>query len=390
MKIALFQPWLKSKGGSERVILEFIKNTKHDVDLYTYGYDEKNTFEEFKKFKHKIFIIGPSFLKQFKFKGHISRLVSFLLPFFSKISLEKYDLFLISTAGYTEFILFRNYKKGKTFAYVHSPLKAASKNLIKWNLKYRVKGLMKIIYLIFVVIYRFLEKIAWKRINVAIFNSRLTFERAKERNLLKNKKKYIVYPCINLRIKKYKSHKNYFLYVSRFSIQKRQNVLVSAWEKFVKKHPEYKLILAGYPTEIEIINTAKKIKNVEIIINPSEKQLSKLYSNALACFFVGIGEDFGIAPFEALSAGKTLIAVDRGGYVDIIKKAPAVIWIKESFDNKILEKNIYKALEEFVKKKEFYIKKAVRNREWVKNLGLDSKSFAKKIDEILETSNKIK
>jgi glycosyltransferase involved in cell wall biosynthesis len=387
MKIALFHPNIEGKGGAERVVLEILKNSKHDIDLYTYTYNPNKTLKEFKKFQHKIFVIGPKFLKKlFEFKGYISRLALFILPFFSKIPLENYDAFLVSTAGYAEFILFTNYKKGKTFAYVHTPLKGASEKIVEWELKYRLKGLNK--FYLFIKVYRFFERIAWKKINIAIFNSELTLGRAKERNLLKGKKVYVVYPTVfDLKIEnKIGKPEDYFLYVSRFAIYKRQNVLIKAWEKFVKKYPQYKLILAGYPTEgyEELIDLAKKVKNVEIRANPSEEEVRDLYSHALACFFVGFEEDFGIVPFEVLATGKTLIAVDKGGYVNLVKRAPVIIWIKDSLDNEVLARRIYKALEKFIERKDDYVKKALKNKEWIKKLNLNPKNFVKKIDEILK------
>ena len=383
MKVAIFHPSLVLKGGSERVVLEFLKNTKHDVDVYTYNFDEATTFKDFIKFRNKIYIVGPKIIKKILKWKYIR---AFILPFFTKIPLNKYNIFIISTAGFSEFILFTNYKKGKTFAYVHTPLKAASKNLIEWNLKYRCRGLIKIIYPLAMKIYRFLEKIAWKKIDKVIFNSELTLERAKERNLIKNKKTYIVHPPVSLKIPTQKSKVgDYFLYASRFSIQKRQDVLVEVWKKFGKEFP-YKLVLAGFPTEgyEKLKEEVKDYPHIILKPNPTEKELAQLYSNALACFFIGIEEDFGISPFEVLAAGKTLIAVNRGGYIDLIKKTPSVVWIKETFDNKTLIEEILKAVKKFLKRKNFYVKRAIRNREFVKKLDLDPKNFAKKIDEILE------
>ncbi|MEM1534954.1 MAG: glycosyltransferase [Candidatus Pacearchaeota archaeon] len=386
MRIALFHPAITCKGGGERVILEFIKHTQHNVDLYTWVYEPKKTYEEFKNFK--IHIINTPINKLSKSRSYFLRLVSlFLLPFFTKIPLEKYDVFIISTAGYTEFITFTNYKPKKTIAYVYTTLRtAASKNLVKWNLKYRCKNpLMKLIYLIKINFYRKLEKNAWKRIDVAIFDSKLTLQRAKERNLIKNKKIYVVYPPISLGKIKTRKPENYFLYASRFSIHKRQDVLIDAWAKFVKEYPEYKLILAGFPSDnFEIIKEkAKKTKNIEIETNIDDERLKELYSKALACFFLGFEEDFGIAPFEVLSAGKTLMAVDKGGYVDLIKKAPSVIWIKERCDAEKVVKEIYKALKKFIKNKDYYIRKGLKNKDFIKSINLSPKEFARKIDELI-------
>ena len=394
MKIALFHPWLKSKGGAERVVLEFLKYTKNDVDVFTWVYDKANTFEEFKKFNIKV--IAPKIAEKFS-RSYVLRGLFFPLSLFSKIPLQNYDAFLISTGGLAELITFRNYKPKATFAYVHTILRASYEDDIRWNLKYRFKNpFAKFIYLIATRFYRFLEKKAWKKIDVTIFNSELSLERAKRHDLLEGKEKHVVYPPVN--IKKFGrlkgKEKNFFLYPARFGLTKRQNMLLDAWKLFVEKYPQYYLVLVGnienkkYFEKIKKIS--KEIRNVEIRTNISDKELLHLYSNCLAVIFVPFMEDFGIVPFEAFACGKTLIAVDKGGYVQLAKKAPSIIWVKEKIDSKQTSYEVYKALEKFVEKKEHFINKGYKNKNYMLKLDLDSREFAKKIDEILENKKKEK
>jgi len=379
MKIALFHPWLKSKGGAERLVLEFLKNTKHDVDVYTWVYDKANTFREFEKFNIKV--IAPKIAKLLA-RSYILRSLFFPLALLSKIPLEKYDAFFISTAGIAEFITFRNYKVGKTFAYVHTPLRAAQKEEIKWNLKYRFKNpLVKLFYLFAVQIYKILEKSAWKRINVAFFNSNLSLERAKKHNLIENKKVYVVYGPLDVeKFEKLKTKKgDYFLCVSRFSKSKRQDILLDAWKKFVEKYPNYKLVLAGSLEKANYLEELKKkaaeTKNVEIKIDVGEKEILELYANCLAVVFVPFMEDMGLVPFEAMACGKPLIAVDKGGYVELVKEYynENTIWIKEGKD---LAENIYNALRQFLKANLKPQKTIIKD--------LAAKNFVKKIDVLFE------
>tara|TARA_Y100000310_G_scaffold221576_1_gene223156 strand:+ start:12108 stop:13265 length:1158 start_codon:yes stop_codon:yes gene_type:complete len=384
MKIALFHPWIKSKGGAEKVILEFLKNTKHEVEVYTWVYDKKNTFEEFKKFKIKI--IAPKFAQKLA-RTHILRGLFLPISIFSKIPLEKYDKFLISTSGVAEFITFRNYKKGQTYAYCHTPLRETNKKIVEWNLKNRHKDnfLSKQIYLLSVKFYKIFEKKAWKKLDVIIFNSELSKSRAKEHNLLQKQNSHIIYPPIDfLRFKKLKTkNSNKFIYISRLNPPKRQDLLLEAWKRFVKKNSKYKLILIGnidnkkYFEKLKALQ--KETKNVEIKLNVSNKELEKLMANSCAGLFLGYQEDFGIVPLEIIMAGKSLIAVDEGGYINLVKNHHLFHKIKEKHDKKKMIKEIAKELKNFVKnKKNNSLTKSYRGKK------IKIKNFGKEIDKILE------
>jgi glycosyltransferase involved in cell wall biosynthesis len=379
-KIALFHPWIKSKGGAEKLILEILKTSKHKIDLYTWIYDEKNTFKEFKNFNIKV--LTPKFGSKLA-RLHLLRGLFLPLSLFKKIPLENYDLFLVSTSGVAEFITFRNRIKGKTYAYVCTPLREASKNIVKWNLKnrYNKNLLKKGFYLFSVKIYKFFEKIAWKKFDKVAFISDLSKSRALERNLIKNKNVSLIYPPVDFsrfeNLKKEKKGK-LLVYYSRLNPPKRQDLLLKAWKNFVKKNPKYNLSLVGSIDNKNYFEKLKKLqsetKNVEIKTNVSDKDLEKILSNSSAGIFLGYEEDFGIVPFEILAAGKSLLAVDKGGYAGLIKNHPNFYKIKEKHDSKEMIKEIEKSLTDFVKK----------SKKKVKNPKIKLNNFTKEIDTFLE------
>lgn len=355
LKIALFYPWIKSRGGAEKVLLEIMKIKDFKFDLYTWVYDEKNSFEEFKSLK--INVLGSNMLKKIS-KMKILR--GLFLPFslFSKIPLEGYDYFLVYTSGTGEFITFRNYKKGKTVGYVNTILRDAYPEIVKWNLKNIYKNIFsRTMYLLSVKIYRFFEKIAWKRIDFPIFISEEGFKRAEKQGLLKNKEAKVIYPPVEInKFTKLPSTKgSFFLYVSRFNPPKRQDLLIKAWIEFSKEYPNEKLILSGGLENKKYFKYIKKlskdVKNIEIKEGLNNEEILKLYEKSKAVIFVPFLEDFGIVPFEALAAGKSIIAVNKGGYVDLIKNIPQYYPIKETEDEDTFVKNIINSLELFMKSK---------------------------------------
>lgn len=384
-KIALFHPWIKSKGGAERVVLEILKDNKKNIDCYTWVYDKENTFEEFKEYSIKV--IAPKISKKFS-RSYISRGFFLLFGLFSKIPLKKYDIFFISTSGMGELITIRNYKPKKTFAYVHTILRATHKDEIKWNLKNRYKNFFsRMIYFLAIKIYRLLEKMAWKKIDCAIFNSELSLKRAKEHNLLENKMVKIVYPPIDItKFNKLKTRQgDYFLYVSRLNNSKRQDLFLKAWAKFIKENPKEKLIIAGNIENKKYFEKIKKLakqtKNVEIKVNSNEKEILRLYENCKAVIFIPYLEDFGIVPFEALATGVPLIATNKGGFVKLIEEVPQYYKIKEKESEEEIIREINKTLNNFLNTN--IIPKRIILRE------ITLENFLKNINEIVKNPSKL-
>lgn len=372
-KIALFHPWIKSRGGAEQVVLEILKKSNHDIDIYTWAYDKENTFSEFEKYD--INVIAPNFLRKIA-RLYLLRGMFLPISIFSKIPLDKYDKFLISTSGIAEFIAFRNYKKGQTYAYCHTPLREANKKIVGWNIKNKYEGkvVKKYIYLTGVKVYRFFEKKAWKKIDVVIFNSDLSKSRAIDNEILGDKKHHVIHPPINVsRFSKIKHKpKKNFLYWSRLNPPKRQDVLIEAWKKFALKNPGYKLIIMGtvdnkeYSKKLESL--ARGEKSIDLVFNASNKDIDKALASSVAGIFLGYQEDFGIVPLEILASKKPLIAVDEGGYVDLIKDNKLFHKIREKHDRGEMINRIAKELERFIKKKRTVDKRKILVGDFVKRI----------------------
>jgi len=387
MKILLFHPWLKSKGGAERLVYEYYKRSKHKIKILTWNYIKEKTYD----FKEKDIISLYDKKYERIFRGYLIRGGFSLLNLLIKYKIDNFDLLLISTGGIAELILFNQDFDIPKVTYTHTILRAAYKYDIYWNFKYRFRKYYYLPYKVALNVYNYLERKAWKKIDFAIFNSRLSRKRALDKKLIDKEKTDVIYPGADLSNFYNDNPEDYFLYVARIGLSKRQDILIKAFAKFIKKYPEYKLYLVGnvenkkyYLKILKLIKHYNLQNNVKLYQNLPDEKLREIYAKSLSCIYIPYMEDFGIVPLESMVAGKYLINVYHSGSYELLKNAPGIYWIKERFYEEFIINEIYNALEYFVKNKDKLIEKGKENRNYIKNIDISWNSFAKKLDEKLD------
>ncbi len=368
IKMAIFVPWLKSKGGVERVILKVLEDKRYETDVFTFLYDKRQTFEEFSKYR--INVLGNA-----KSSGFVTRGFSlFKSLMLTKIpNLESYDIFIISTAGITEFITFRNWHR-KPVAMCHTPLRVAH-TMYDYYKNESIKN--RIIIPLAAGLYKILERSAWKRIDYAIVFSNEVRNRLVNYNLIDNQKIFNLGPYANYpKTKKASKEEKIIFYPSRFIKYKRQELAVNAFNLSDLPKNGFKLILGGFAEDKEYFNNIKKLGNKNIIVkeNLSEKELTDLYRKCYATLFLAINEDTGFTPLESLAYRKPVIAVNEGGPKEFVRDKENGLLVDAN------ERSVADALNRILNKK-FYIK-------LVKGAGkstvYDEKRFINNLDNAVE------
>ncbi|NIO20360.1 MAG: glycosyltransferase [Candidatus Aenigmarchaeota archaeon] len=320
MKIALYHAWIYGKGGGERIILELLKHSNHDITVFTNHYTPDTTYPEFRKYDIKV-------LKSLPIIGDLFRGISFsLLAAISKIPLEEYDALVISTGGVAEFILFRNHSK-PTLGICLTPLRAAHDPLL-FREKIKSKNLLsRNMYKLGVKVYKYFEKRAWKHFDRVLCISKNSLSRVLDGGLLEKNRTEILYPGADIGNFKPGKYEHYFLYPSRFSYHKRQELAINAFLDFKKKHgTDFKLMLAGgvNPESLEYFEKIKRMasesKDIIVRKDVENREWLSLYSNCYAVLFCALNEDWGIVPIEAGASKKPVISVDEGGPRESIKQ----------------------------------------------------------------------
>jgi glycosyltransferase involved in cell wall biosynthesis len=105
---------------------------------------------------------------------------------------------------------------------------------------------------------------------------------------------------------------DYFLIVSRLIPYKRIDLAVAAFARL----PAEKLIVVGEGRDLTALRTSAP-PNVTFLGRQPWDRLVALMRGCKAFLFPGL-EDFGIAPVEAMSAGRPVIAFAGGGALDTV------------------------------------------------------------------------
>jgi glycosyltransferase involved in cell wall biosynthesis len=147
-----------------------------------------------------------------------------------------------------------------------------------------------------------------------IANSKYTQARIKK---YYRRESQVIYPPV--RVKDFKvtgKNQNYFLTVARLSAYKQIDILIEAFGKL-----GLPLVIVGDGSqrkklEKKIVETQNS-NRIKILGELERSKLIKLYENCRA-FVFACEDDFGIAPVEAMAAGKPVIALREGGVTETV------------------------------------------------------------------------
>ena len=385
MEIAVFHPWFLTKGGAERLIINWAKRSRHDIAIFTWllGTD---TYKEVYDFEPRVLVR--------KISGPLSaskRIMYAIEGLRKRYNFEDYDGVVVSILGFSDLLSLRTQATKPLVGYVHTPLRIFSENT-KNILKTRFDIVQRPFVLLARNTYAILERLAWSKYSALAFNSRLTLKRAAERGLIKQSKKdlQVIWPGVdvpkNLSLDKKES---LVVYISRFSWQKHQLEAIKAWKILRKNNliPEdYKLVLAGAITNERYFHLVKKYAekdvSVEILPNLSEKEKWDILTRAKAFLFLAENEDFGISPLEAMAAGAHLITLP-GGFFEVFEKIGC--YPKQLLNPENLVESLVTALETFVSSEDHFLEHAKMCRKRLLSLDLSWDRFTREMDVFVES-----
>ncbi len=322
-KIAIVADWLTNYGGAESVISAF-HELFPDAPIYTTMY-RPSKMRELGNLKN----IHTTWLNKLPIKHQL--LLSQMPTAIEMMDLDKYDIVLSSCHSVSKGVI----TKPNTLhiSYCHTPMRYAWE---EWDLETRLKKFPRILH---GTIRRQIKKIkewdycAAQRVDEYIANSSYISSQIKK---YYKHDSHVIYPPVHTSKFKPtdKPTENFYLAVGRLIPYKKFDLIVETFN-----HLKLPLKVVGIGPDYKKIKQMAKM-NVEILGRVSEDELKDLYANCKAFIFPQI-EDAGIVPLEAMSAGRPVIALNRGGSLDSMKEGVTGIFF---------EKQTVKSLSDAVKR----------------------------------------
>jgi glycosyltransferase involved in cell wall biosynthesis len=346
LKVAFVHDFLNQYGGAEKV-LEFMCEIFPQAPIYTIIYEKEKMHG---KFKNKV-IFTSFFQKLPKFFRKRFKYFLFFLPTAPEsFNLREFDLVISSSGAWSKGIVTR--LDTIHIAYIHSPMRFVwdyNEKYLKEERKEKWGFLVRSVLSYF----RLWDKLAADRPDLLIANSKYTKKRIEK---YYKKDSIVIYPPVDVKNGGSTSiiddePPKYFLIVSRLSVYKKISKAIEAFNKL-----ELPLLIVGEGKEEKKL---KKVagKNIKFLGWQTENELLKIFSNARAFIFPGI-DDFGMAPAEAMLCGVPVIALKKGGLVEIVEEGKTGEFF-ESATSEVIADGVRRFIENESKYNKNYIKQSM-------------------------------
>jgi glycosyltransferase involved in cell wall biosynthesis len=300
VKVAIVHYWLVGMRGGEKVV-EALCELFPDADIFTHVYNPRRLSETI--LRHRI---TTTFIASLPFAEKLYKVYLPLMPLaLEQLDLEAYDLVISSESGPAKGVLTR--PDALHVCYCHTPMRyawsgyhfyqALTRGPKRW---YMVLAMHRL---------RLWDYAAAARVDHFIANSATVSRRIAK---YYRRSSVVVHPPVTLgEASGAASTEDFYLFVSQLVSYKRADIVIEAFNRLRKR-----LVVVGTGEEA---GRLRKLAGptIELVGWQNDQSLQSYYSRSRALVFVA-EEDFGIVPVEAMSAGKPVIALNRGGAAETV------------------------------------------------------------------------
>lgn len=326
-----------STGGISHItyfLPRFFAKKGHHVEL-VFKINSNISLEEVQKNRIKNLEITPITdisLDSWKYPIRASalRTIKLFLKQIKPIISKNYDIVHFKTTGLSELFflypLLAKLRGKKTVLSCYDYNLIGSKNFIRGGPFYNAteverNKLFKILIYLSILIFKF----SWKFYDLkTIYSS--TLHKIIKKEKLSDKNVKIIPIGIDLSLFKDIPKTNLkgapsILFVGLYSKIKGTDIALKAFKKVEQQIPMAKMYFIGSESDVDVSNLIKRleIKNFKNFGKLSHKETLSYIKGADLCIFPYRSKSFGVTLFEALAAGKPVIAPNTGDFKELIK-----------------------------------------------------------------------
>jgi glycosyltransferase involved in cell wall biosynthesis len=301
MRVAIVHDYLTQRGGAERVVLAFCRMFP-DAPVFTSLYDPDTTFTDFTSYD-----VRPSFLQRLPHRGGLFRAYLPVYPWvFRRAEFRSYDIVLSSSSGWAHGV-----DSGRVphVCYCHAPAKWLWRSSDYFGTSKPAARAARIALAPVLAPLRAWDRRASMGPSVYVANSRVI---ADQIAAVYGRSATVVPPPVELRHdREVPATEPYYVAVARNLAYKRLDIAVRVCSK--------------RGTSLIVVGDGPERRSLKRIAGPtvsfrsglSDDELADLYAGCRALIQCG-REDFGIAPLEANTAGRPVVAFGHGGALDTV------------------------------------------------------------------------
>jgi glycosyltransferase involved in cell wall biosynthesis len=310
MRVALVHYWLLGNRGGERV-LEAICRLFPEADIFTLFYDPESVSPLIRSR-----VVHASALNPFR---RVYRSLLPLMPMaLESFDLRSYDLIISSESGPAKGVIAPS--TARHVCYCHTPMRYLWELYPGYRNELRSSTLASLMMAPIASYLRSWDFSTASRVGSFFANS----ENVRRRIWTTYRRQArVVYPPVAVETFYEKSAEDYFLIVSEMVPYKRLDYAISLFSRNGRK---LKVVGDG-PEYSKLRHLARS--NVEFYGRVSAADLRQLYARCSAFIMPG-EEDFGMTMVEALASGKPVIALGRGGALEIVTRERGVLYAEPS------------------------------------------------------------
>lgn len=304
-RVALVHDWLNQIGGAENVLDELV-DLFPDAPIYTSMYAPEKMPAHYRSWP-----IHTSYMQALPgVTTHHQAYLPFYPSAFSRFDLSDYDLVLSNKSGFCHSVrTHRQNRRALHVCYCLTPTR------FLWMYEqYREREQLGSASLLAKPLLQLLRRWDWQaaqRVDRFIAISTTVQERIRR---IYGQESVVIHPPVDTSYftPDQTPINDYYLIVSRLIPYKRIDLAVQAFNRL----PQEKLLIVGEGRDNEALRAAAG-PNITFLGRQPRDHIRKLLRSCKAFLFPGL-EDFGIAPVEAMSAGRPVIAFGGGGALDTI------------------------------------------------------------------------